>query len=100
MGRTAYGVRGISLRPEDVVVGMEILRPGGTILTVTENGYGKRTVIDEYRLQGRGGYGIINVQTSGRNGPVVGVSCVLEDEELMFITQQGMILRTEASGIS
>ena len=100
MGRTAYGVRGISLREGDEVVGMEVLRPGGTILTVTENGYGKRTEVEEYRLQGRGGSGIINIQTAGRNGRVVGVSCVLEHEELMFITQQGMILRTQASGIS
>jgi DNA gyrase subunit A len=100
MGRTAYGVRGISLREGDEVVGMEVLRPGGTILTVTENGYGKRTEVPEYRLQGRGGSGIINIQTAGRNGRVVGVSCVLEHEQLMFITQQGMILRTQASGIS
>jgi DNA gyrase subunit A len=100
MGRTAYGVRGISLREGDEVVGMEVLRPGGTIFTVTENGYGKRTEVEEYRLQGRGGSGIINIQTAGRNGRVVGVSCVLEHEELMFITQQGMILRTQASGIS
>jgi DNA gyrase subunit A len=100
MGRTAYGVRGISIREGDEVVGMEVLRPGGTILTVTENGYGKRTEVAEYRLQGRGGSGIINIQTAGRNGRVVGVSCVLEHEELMFITQQGMMLRTQASGIS
>jgi DNA gyrase subunit A len=100
MGRTAYGVRGISLREDDEVVGMEVLREGGTILTVTENGYGKRTAIDEYRLQGRGGSGIINIQVSERNGKVVGVSCVLESEELLFITEQGMILRTQASGIS
>ncbi len=100
MGRTAYGVRGITLRDDDEVVGMETLRPGGTILTVTVNGYGKRTEIDEYRVQGRGGSGIINIQTTERNGPVIGVSCVLELEQLMFITEQGMILRTQASGIS
>ncbi len=100
MGRTAYGVRGITLREGDEVVGMEALRPGGTILTVTVNGYGKRTEIDEYRIQGRGGSGIINIQTTERNGQVVAVSCVLEQEELMFITEQGMILRTQASGIS
>ncbi len=100
MGRTAYGVRGITLRDQDEVVGMETLRPGGTILTVTVNGYGKRTEIDEYRVQGRGGSGIINIQTTERNGQVVAVSCVLEQEELMFITEQGMILRTQASGIS
>jgi DNA gyrase subunit A len=100
MGRTAYGVRGISLRDDDEVVGMEVLRPGGTILTVTEHGYGKRTEIEEYRMQGRGGYGIINIQTSERNGRVIGISCVLEAEEVLFITEQGMILRTRATGIS
>ena len=100
MGRTAYGVKGIVLRDDDEVVGMEVLRAGGTILTVTENGYGKRTEIDEYRVQSRGGIGIINIQTSERNGKVIGVACVLENEELMFITEQGMILRTQASGIS
>jgi DNA gyrase subunit A len=100
MGRTAYGVRGITLRDDDEVVGMEVLREGGTILTVTVNGYGKRTEIEEYRVQGRGGSGIINIQTTGRNGQVIAVSCVLEHEELMFITEQGMILRTRASGIS
>ncbi len=100
MGRTAYGVKGIVLRDDDEVVGMEVLRPGGTILTVTENGYGKRTEVDEYRVQSRGGIGIINIQTSERNGKVIGVACVLENEELMFITEQGMILRTQANGIS
>jgi DNA gyrase subunit A len=100
MGRTAYGVKGIVLRDDDEVVGMEVLRAAGTILTVTENGYGKRTEIDEYRVQSRGGIGIINIQTSERNGKVIGVACVLENEELMFITEQGMILRTQANGIS
>jgi DNA gyrase subunit A len=100
MGRTAYGVRGIALRDDDEVVGMEVLRPGGTILTATVNGYGKRTEIDEYRIQGRGGSGIINIQTTDRNGKVMAISCVLEHEELMFISEQGMILRTQASGIS
>ena len=100
MGRTAYGVRGISLREDDEVVGMEVLRPGGTILTVTENGYGKRTEVEEYRVQGRGGSASSTSRPRDRNGRVVGVSCVLEHEELMFITQQGMILRTQANGIS
>ena len=76
MGRTAYGVRGISLRDDDEVVAMEVLRPGGTILTVTEHGYGKRTELDEYRVQSRGGIGIINIQTSDRNGKVVGIAHV------------------------
>ena len=73
---------------------MEVLRPGAAVLTLTENGYGKRTAIDEYRVTGRGGLGIINIQTTGRNGRVVGVACVRETDEVMFITQQGMVLRT------
>jgi DNA gyrase subunit A len=93
MGRTAYGVRGITLRDDDLVVAMEIVGPGGTILSVTERGYGKRTEIEEYRLQSRGGVGIINIATSERNGPVVGVAYVHAGDELLVITQQGMILR-------
>jgi DNA gyrase subunit A len=99
MGRNAYGVRGISLRDEDEVVAMEVLRPGGTILSVTEQGYGKRTELDEYRVQSRGGVGIINIQTSERNGKVIGVAQVTGEDELMLITQQGKILRMAASNI-
>jgi DNA gyrase subunit A len=93
MGRTAYGVRGITLRDDDIVVGMEVVKPGGTLLTVTERGFGKRTEIDEYRVQSRGGVGVININTSDRNGLVVGVSYVQQGDELLVITQQGMILR-------
>ena len=93
MGRTAYGVRGISLREGDEVVAMEVVREGGTILSVAENGYGKRTGLEEYRLQSRGGVGIINIQTSDRNGRVVGMAYVHEDDDVILITQQGMILR-------
>jgi DNA gyrase subunit A len=99
MGRTAYGVRGISLRDADAVVAMEVLRPRGTILSVTERGYGKRTVLDEYRVQTRGGIGIINIQTSDRNGKVVGIAQVTDDDELMLITQQGKILRMASKDI-
>jgi DNA gyrase subunit A len=99
MGRTAYGVRGISLRDDDEVVGMDVLVPGGTILSVTEQGYGKRTVLDEYRVQSRGGIGIINIQTSDRNGKVIGVVQVTDDDELMLITQQGKILRMASNTI-
>jgi DNA gyrase subunit A len=99
MGRSAYGVRGISLRDDDEVVAMEVLRPGGTMLTVTERGYGKRTVLDEYRVQSRGGIGIINIQTSDRNGKVVGITHVTDDDELMLITQQGKILRMASKDI-
>ena len=72
---------------------MEVLRPGGSILTVTEQGYGKRTELDEYRMQTRGGVGTINIQTSERNGVVIGVAQVSESDELMLITQQGKTLR-------
>src|SRR3970282_1284010 len=99
MGRTAYGVRGISLRDDDEVVSMGVLAPGGTILTVTEQGYGKRTELDEYRVQSRGGLGIINIQTSDRNGKVIGVAQVSDDDELMVITQQGKILRMASNSI-
>jgi DNA gyrase subunit A len=99
MGRTAYGVRGISLRENDEVVAMEVVREGGTLLTVAKNGYGKRTELDEYRLQSRGGVGIINIQTSDRNGKVVGIAYVHDDDELMLISQQGMILRMRAGDV-
>jgi len=99
MGRTAYGVRGITLRDQDYVVAMEVVRPGGTLLTVTEHGYGKRTEIEEYRVQSRGGVGIINIATTDRNGQVVGVAYVQEGDELLLITQQGMILRTQANDV-
>jgi DNA gyrase subunit A len=99
MGRTAYGVRGISLREGDAVVAMQVLKPGGTMLSVTEQGYGKRTELDEYRLQSRGGIGIINIQTSDRNGRVVGLTQVSDDDELMLITQQGKTLRMAAGDI-
>jgi DNA gyrase subunit A len=96
MGRTAYGVRGIALRDGDAAVAMEVLSPGGTILSVTERGYGKRTELDEYRVQMRGGVGLINIQTGERNGSVVGVAQVGDDDELMLITQQGKVLRMVA----
>ena len=99
MGRVAYGVRGITLRDDDAVVAMEVLRPMGTILSVTEQGYGKRTELEEYRVQSRGGMGIINIQTSDRNGQVIGVIQVTDDDELMLITQQGKILRMESKAI-
>jgi DNA gyrase subunit A len=99
MGRTAYGVRGISLRDDDEVVAMEVVAADGTMLTVAQNGYGKRTGLDEYRLQSRGGVGIINIQTSDRNGKVAGIAYVNDDDEVMLISQQGMILRMKAGGI-
>ena len=99
MGRTAYGVRGITLRDDDIVVAMEVVKPGGTLLTVTERGYGKRTELDEYRVQSRGGVGVINISTSERNGPVVGIAYVQEGDELLVITQQGMIIRVQTNDV-
>jgi DNA gyrase subunit A len=100
MGRTAAGVRGMSLREGDGVVGMEILSPGATVLTVTERGYGKRTPLEDYRVQRRGGQGIITIRTSARNGPVVSVAQVVDDDEVMLITDGGKVLRARVSGIS
>jgi DNA gyrase subunit A len=99
MGRNAHGVRGITLRGDDYVVSMEVVKPGGTLLTVTEGGYGKRTEIEEYRVQARGGVGIINIATTTRNGLVVGVAYVQEGDELLLITQQGMILRMPTNDV-
>ncbi|HQZ37390.1 MAG TPA: DNA gyrase subunit A [Vicinamibacterales bacterium] len=99
MGRTAYGVRGIQLREGDEVVAMEVVKPGGTLLTVTEQGYAKQTALDEYRVQGRGGYGLKNLEITDKNGRVVGIAQVSEDEELMVITEQGKIMRTPARQI-
>jgi DNA gyrase subunit A len=99
MGRAAGGVRGIELREDDEAVAMEVLEAGGTILSVTEQGYGKRTELEEYRVQSRGGLGIINIQTSDRNGKVIGITQVHDDDELMLITQQGKILRMAAKDV-
>jgi len=93
-GRGAYGVRGITLREGDEAVAMEVVSEGGTLLTVSENGFGKRTDLDEYRVQSRGGLGIINIHTTDRNGRVVGIAYVKDEDELMLITQQGKVLRT------
>jgi DNA gyrase subunit A len=100
MGRTAYGVWGIDLEEGDSVVSLEVVKPGGTVLTVTQNGYGKRTELEEYRLQSRGGKGIINIKSSERNGPVVGVKFLRADEQVMLITEKGMIIRLNTADIS
>jgi DNA gyrase subunit A len=99
MGRTAYGVRGIQLREGDEVVAMQVAKPGGTLLTVTERGYAKQTEIDEYRVTSRGGLGVKNVEITERNGPVVNIAQVHEEDDLLVITEQGKILRTLAGDI-
>jgi DNA gyrase subunit A len=120
MGRPAYGVRGMNLDKGDYIVGMAVTtKPGAApvtkvgaaegedlipekgslILSVTEGGYGKRTPADEYRLQGRGGSGVINVKTTERNGKVVGIAQVTENSEVMLISHYGKIIRMDSSTI-
>jgi len=99
MGRAAYGVKGIDLGSADEVVALEVVGQG-TVLTVTANGYGKRTDMDQYRAQSRGGKGLINIKTAGRNGPVVGVKYLKADEGVMLITEKGMIIRLNTADIS
>jgi len=100
MGRNAKGVRGVRLGKDDEIIGMEAIGEGATILTVTENGFGKRTHTQEYRIQGRGGMGIITIRTSTRNGNVLGIKQVTDDDEIMLITNFGKIIRIKIKGIS
>jgi DNA gyrase subunit A len=100
MGRTAGGVRGLRLKGEDIVIGMVVVRPDSTLLVVSENGLGKRTEVDAYRLQKRGGSGVINLKTSAKTGKVVTVKAVQEDEQLMVITRNGVVNRQHVSEIS
>jgi DNA gyrase subunit A len=100
MGRIAHGVKGIALDSGDEVVALEVVDQRGTVLTVTENGFGKRTEIGEYRVQSRGGKGLINIKTAGRNGRVVGVKFLRGDEGVMLITGKGMIIRLNTADIS
>jgi DNA gyrase subunit A len=106
MGRGAYGVKGITLDDGDEVVSAEVVaapregEPAPAILTVTANGYGKRTELAEYRVQSRGGKGIITIKTTERNGPVVAAISMLDTEEVMLITNKGMLIRMPAKGIS
>jgi DNA gyrase subunit A len=100
MGRSTRGVKAIRMAKNDRLVGMSILKGQGDILTVTENGFGKRTPIGEYRLQGRSGSGIINIRTSKRNGEVVAVRAVNEEDNLLLITRNGKIIRMNVSEIS
>lgn len=99
-GRVAGGVRGLKLATGDRIVGMEVLSHGQTLFTATENGYGKRTSIDEYPVQKRGGKGVITIKTSERNGLVVAMLLVEEDDDLMLMTNTGKIIRMPIKGIS
>lgn len=100
MGRTARGVKGITLSMGDEVVGMDILVRNSEVLTVTECGYGKRTSTDEYRAQARGGKGLINMKVTEKTGYVVGIKVVRPEHELMLITTDGIVIRTNVNDIS
>ena len=99
MGRQARGVRAVRLASKDYLVGMEAVTEDGWILTVTEGGFGKRTKLERYRVQSRGGKGIINLKTTESKGKVVAVLRVAKESEVMIITQQGKVIRIEAGGI-
>jgi len=99
MGRTAHGVRGVRLQKGDEVVSMDILEEDKALLTVTENGYGKRTKADEYRIQKRGGKGILTIKITPKNGKVVGVLQVSEDDEIIIMTGSGKLIRMKAGSI-
>jgi len=100
MGRTARGVRGVQLVADDRLVGVEMVHPERTLLTITDNGFGKRSPISEYRLQNRGGIGLIDIKTRGRNGEVVGATQVEDGDELMIVTSAGKIIRTRVDEVS
>ena len=99
MGRTAVGVRGIRLRPGDYVVGADKATPGLSVLTVTEKGYGKRTPVEEYRITNRGGLGIKNYQVTDKTGKIVGVRMVDGSEDLLLVTESGILIRTPVGSI-
>jgi len=99
MGRTAAGVRGIRLRKKDSVIGMGVVREGADILVASENGYGKRTALTEYRAQSRGGIGIKTMNVTARNGPIVGMRIVDDKDDLLIITTSGTIIRQEVAKI-
>jgi DNA gyrase subunit A len=100
MGRVAAGVRGIQLEADDEVVSVDVVDADATLLAVAEKGYGKRTAMDEYRIQSRGGKGIITMRVTDRIGQVVGVRMVKDEDDLMLITDAGKVIRTPVRGIS
>ncbi|RNE90957.1 DNA gyrase subunit A [Marichromatium sp. AB31] len=98
MGRTAHGVRGVKLQPDQRVISLVVPEPG-TVLSVTENGYGKRTTVDQFPTKGRGTQGVIAIRTSERNGEQVGAVLVLPGDEIMLITEHGTLIRTSVDEI-
>jgi len=99
-GRTSQGVRGMRLDKGDCIVGVAVLSHGQTLFTLTENGYGKRTSVDEYPIQKRGGKGVITIKTSERNGKVVALLLVEEDDNVMLMTDAGKLIRIAVNGVS
>ncbi|HIU64978.1 MAG TPA: DNA gyrase subunit A [Candidatus Avacidaminococcus intestinavium] len=100
MGRTAHGVRGILLRKDDLVVSMDTVPENGEVLTATEEGMGKRTLVSEYRMQTRGGRGVINLKVTEKTGYVVGSIVLMPEQEIILITAAGLIIRLSVDGIS
>jgi DNA gyrase subunit A len=99
MGRQARGVRAMDLAVGDYLVGMEVVEREGLILSIAENGYGKRTPLENYRLTARGGKGVINMKTTRKTGDVVAILSVMDDSDLMIVSQNGKIIRIESSTI-
>jgi DNA gyrase subunit A len=99
MGRQARGVRAMDLDETDYLVGMEVVEKEGLILSIAENGYGKRTPLEDYRLTARGGKGVINMKTTNKTGKVVAILSVKEDSDLVIVSQNGKIIRIESSTI-
>jgi DNA gyrase subunit A len=99
-GRVAGGVRGMTIEAGDRLVGMEVLSHGQTLFAVTENGFGKRTSIDEYPVHNRGGKGVISIKTSARNGNVVAILGAGEDDDVMLMTNSGKVIRTRIREVS
>jgi len=100
MGRTATGVTGVKLSKDDQVVGVALALPDHTLLTVSSNGYGKRTKLEEYRRTGRAGVGVTNLKVTEKTGHVVSVHSVKGDEEAIIVTQNGIVIRLRIQGVS
>jgi DNA gyrase subunit A len=100
MGRSAHGVKGIKLEKDDWVVGFDVADPTRELLVVTTKGYGKRTPMDEYRITARGGKGIRTMNVTHKNGEIVGLKVISPDDDVMFITKEGILIQMNLSGIS
>ena len=100
MGRTATGVKSLTLREEDIVVSMNIVTPEEELLVISENGFGKRTLVSEYSLQHRGGKGVITYKVSDKTGKLVGARIVKDGDEMILINSNGIVIRLSVAGIS